>query len=310
MSVDAFCIQGFSTKICNSECERKDKQQWTSYTHSQSPCILYTPRSRRRYPLGATNPWTQEVVPFPPGAETGRQRRHRPDPGDPGLAPAPPRRTQSPTTPIHLRRGGYVQKRGPYGSKQPANRSRPRTEQSRPPNELRSQPHESPTPSEPQHEPPHRATLNKDTDIEHIPLNPNATNPLPHRGTPPQVNSMAEKPMKPHPHNASSTHSPALRTPAAPPPHIAPQGKGPAQLHPRPLAQQGRPHRAPHHDGTNSSTKRSQASSRHTGPVTPTTPPSATKNTTSLQRPPREKHYPAQLHRHRPADPNAGDPTP
>ncbi|MEQ2188865.1 hypothetical protein GOODEAATRI_019356 [Goodea atripinnis] len=68
--------------------QRKDKQQWTAYTHSHSPCILYTPRSRRRYPLGATSPRTQEVVPFPPGAETGRQRRHRPDPGDPGPAPA------------------------------------------------------------------------------------------------------------------------------------------------------------------------------------------------------------------------------
>ncbi|MEQ2235047.1 hypothetical protein ILYODFUR_037616 [Ilyodon furcidens] len=64
--------------------QRKDKQQWTSYTHSHSPCTLYTLRSRRWYPLGATSPQTQEVVPFPPGAETGRQRRHHPDPGDPG----------------------------------------------------------------------------------------------------------------------------------------------------------------------------------------------------------------------------------
>ncbi|MEQ2289722.1 hypothetical protein AMECASPLE_036104 [Ameca splendens] len=69
--------------------QRKDKQQWTSYTHSHSPCILYTPRSRRWYPLGAISPRTQEVVPFPPGAETGRQRRHCPDPGDPSPAPAP-----------------------------------------------------------------------------------------------------------------------------------------------------------------------------------------------------------------------------
>ncbi|MED6262901.1 hypothetical protein ATANTOWER_028912 [Ataeniobius toweri] len=69
--------------------QSKDKQQWTSYTHSHSPCILYTPRSRCRYPLGATSPRTQEVVPFPPGVETGRQRLHRPDPGDPDPAPAP-----------------------------------------------------------------------------------------------------------------------------------------------------------------------------------------------------------------------------
>ncbi|MEQ2280605.1 hypothetical protein AMECASPLE_021659 [Ameca splendens] len=69
--------------------QRKDKQQWTSYTHSDSPCILFTPRSSRRYPLGATSPRTQEVVPFSPGAETGRQRGHRPDPGSPGPAPNP-----------------------------------------------------------------------------------------------------------------------------------------------------------------------------------------------------------------------------
>ncbi|MEQ2312230.1 hypothetical protein AMECASPLE_028714, partial [Ameca splendens] len=55
-----------------------------------------------------------------------------------------------------------------------------------------------------------------DTNIEHMPPNPNTTNPLPHSGAPPQVNSIAEKPMKPHPYSASSTHSPALSTPAAP----------------------------------------------------------------------------------------------
>ncbi|MED6280487.1 RNA-binding region-containing protein 3 [Characodon lateralis] len=46
-------------------------------------------RSRRRYPLGATSPRTQEVVPFPPGAEAGKQHWYCPDPGDPGSAPAP-----------------------------------------------------------------------------------------------------------------------------------------------------------------------------------------------------------------------------
>ncbi|KAK5615159.1 hypothetical protein CRENBAI_005034 [Crenichthys baileyi] len=61
----------------------------------------------------------------------------------------------------------------------------------------------SPTPSEPQHEPCHRATPNRDTDIEHTSPNPNATNTPPpsppHRGTPPQVNSVAERPMRSHP---------------------------------------------------------------------------------------------------------------
>ncbi|MED6277332.1 hypothetical protein CHARACLAT_012304 [Characodon lateralis] len=42
-----------------------------------------------------------------------------------------------------------------------------------PPSEFRSQPHE------PQHEFPHRATPNQDTDIEHMPPNPNPMNPLP-----------------------------------------------------------------------------------------------------------------------------------
>ncbi|MED6268850.1 hypothetical protein CHARACLAT_026845, partial [Characodon lateralis] len=70
---------------------------------------------------------------------------------------------------------------------------------------------------------------NKDTDIEHMPPNPNATNHLPHRGTPPQVNSIAERPMKPHPPSASSTLSPALSTPAAPPPHSEPQRQGKAR---------------------------------------------------------------------------------
>ncbi|MEQ2285080.1 hypothetical protein AMECASPLE_028190 [Ameca splendens] len=52
--------------------QHKDKQQWTSYTHSHSPYILYTPRSRCRYPIGTTSPRIQEVDPFAPGVETGR----------------------------------------------------------------------------------------------------------------------------------------------------------------------------------------------------------------------------------------------
>ncbi|MEQ2180157.1 hypothetical protein GOODEAATRI_032753 [Goodea atripinnis] len=51
-------------------------KQWTSYTHSHSPYILYTPRSRCRYPIGTTSPRTQEVVLFPPGVETGRPLQH------------------------------------------------------------------------------------------------------------------------------------------------------------------------------------------------------------------------------------------
>ncbi|MED6293348.1 hypothetical protein CHARACLAT_009725 [Characodon lateralis] len=40
------------------------------------PYILYTPRSRCRYPIGTTSPQTQEVVPFPPGVKTGRLPQH------------------------------------------------------------------------------------------------------------------------------------------------------------------------------------------------------------------------------------------
>ncbi|KAK5611434.1 hypothetical protein CRENBAI_016904 [Crenichthys baileyi] len=165
----------------------------------------------------------------------------------------------------------------------------------------------------------HKATPNKDTDIEHMPPNPNATSPLPHRGTPPQVNSIAERPMKPHPHSASSTNSPALSTPAAPrsptTKRSATARQGPSTTPPPPTAATGQNPPSttpttgtptPHHDGTNSPTKKSLASGRHPGPVSPTRPPSATKNTTSL---PREKRYPAQLHYRRPADPNASDPT-
>ncbi|MEQ2254070.1 hypothetical protein ILYODFUR_039164 [Ilyodon furcidens] len=55
------------------------------------PYILYTPRSRCRYPIGATVPRTQEVVPFPPGVETVRPPQHQPS-----LVPAPPNPNATP----------------------------------------------------------------------------------------------------------------------------------------------------------------------------------------------------------------------
>ncbi|MEQ2242366.1 hypothetical protein ILYODFUR_035215 [Ilyodon furcidens] len=67
------------------------------HTLTHTPhALLYTPISRRRYPLGATSIWTQEVVPFPPGAETGTQRQHRQDPGDPANSTPKPRGRPSP----------------------------------------------------------------------------------------------------------------------------------------------------------------------------------------------------------------------
>ncbi|MEQ2233227.1 hypothetical protein ILYODFUR_019801 [Ilyodon furcidens] len=89
-----------------------------SYTHLDSPYILYTPRSRCRYPIGTTSPQTQEVVPFPSGVETVRPPQHL-NPGsclnlsDPVPDPDPPPRLQSPTTPILIRRW-VMYKRGVY----------------------------------------------------------------------------------------------------------------------------------------------------------------------------------------------------
>ncbi|MEQ2310715.1 hypothetical protein AMECASPLE_011965 [Ameca splendens] len=116
--------------------------------HSHSRYILYTPRSRCQYPIGATSPWTQKVVHFHPGVETGRPPQPlnlvRASPGlclkltDPCLDPDPPPRPQSPTTPILIQRGVHVQKRGLHGPNQSANHSRHRMKQSQPPNEFRS----------------------------------------------------------------------------------------------------------------------------------------------------------------------------
>ncbi|MEQ2290573.1 hypothetical protein AMECASPLE_004489, partial [Ameca splendens] len=45
---------------------------------------------------------------------------------DPGLDPTPPPQLPSPTSPILIRRGSHVQKRGLHGPNSPANQSRPR----------------------------------------------------------------------------------------------------------------------------------------------------------------------------------------
>ncbi|MEQ2298662.1 hypothetical protein AMECASPLE_007565 [Ameca splendens] len=86
--------------------------------------------------IGTTSPRTQEMVPFPPGVETGRPPQHLnlvwASPGsclhlsDPGPDPDPPPRPQSPTTPILIRGGGHVQKRGLHGPNKLANQSRHR----------------------------------------------------------------------------------------------------------------------------------------------------------------------------------------
>ncbi|MEQ2304547.1 hypothetical protein AMECASPLE_028199, partial [Ameca splendens] len=84
-------------------------------------------------PYGQPAPGLQEVVPFPPGAETGTPSQHLnlvwASPGsclnlsDPGPDPDPPPRPQSPTTPILIRGGGHVQKRGLHVQKNPSSRA-------------------------------------------------------------------------------------------------------------------------------------------------------------------------------------------
>ncbi|KAK5601518.1 hypothetical protein CRENBAI_024908 [Crenichthys baileyi] len=59
-----------------------------------------------------------------------------------------------------------------------ARQPEPTQDETLPPNQFRSQPHEPPSPHEPQHELLHRATPNQDTDIEHMPTNPDTMNPL------------------------------------------------------------------------------------------------------------------------------------
>ncbi|KAK5604870.1 hypothetical protein CRENBAI_008128 [Crenichthys baileyi] len=60
----------------------------------------------------------------------------------------------------------------------------------------------------------------KDTDIEHMPPNPNAMNPLPKaHGHTPTGELHARKPTKQHPQSASSRHSPPPNTPTASHPH-------------------------------------------------------------------------------------------
>ncbi|MEQ2165185.1 hypothetical protein GOODEAATRI_014320 [Goodea atripinnis] len=128
----------YTYKHSHPRTQRKDKQQWMSYTHSHSQYILYTARSRCRYPIGATGPRAQEVVPFPPGVKTGKPLQHQPRlvPATPNLSPKPdlPPQPQSLTTPILIQRGGHVQKRGLPRAYKSTNQNRHRMTQSQQPN--------------------------------------------------------------------------------------------------------------------------------------------------------------------------------
>ncbi|MED6282538.1 hypothetical protein CHARACLAT_033124, partial [Characodon lateralis] len=97
--------QSKTQPVANKQKKKKKKKQAHSHNHPLPPSCIHikslTPNVRMnnngRHTLthtphaysilpgpGATSPRTQEVVPFPPGAEAGRQRRYCPDPGDPG----------------------------------------------------------------------------------------------------------------------------------------------------------------------------------------------------------------------------------
>ncbi|MEQ2186884.1 hypothetical protein GOODEAATRI_033421 [Goodea atripinnis] len=154
--------------------------------HSHSPCILYTPRSRRRYPLGATSPRTQEVVPFPSGAEAGRQRRYCPDPGDPGLAPAPPPRPspqQLPSTSgegAMYKRGVHMAQSNPPTGAAPG-RSSPDPPTSSDPNPMSLPPPVNPNKNLPTGPPPTRTPTSNTSPRTQTPRIPTPTGAQPHR---------------------------------------------------------------------------------------------------------------------------------
>ncbi|MED6291720.1 hypothetical protein CHARACLAT_026450 [Characodon lateralis] len=111
------------------------------YTHSHSPYILYTLRSRYRYPRGATSPRIPGGGPLPSGMETSRLPQHQsrlmPALLEPGRPQTPtPSSDQPPTTPVPVRKWGHAQKMGLPGPNEPANQSHPRMKQSQPPNDF------------------------------------------------------------------------------------------------------------------------------------------------------------------------------
>ncbi|MEQ2238709.1 hypothetical protein ILYODFUR_036015 [Ilyodon furcidens] len=73
----------------------------TLYSQVQVP--VHPRGNQRSYPGGG---------PLPSWAETGRQRRHRPDPGDPGPAPAPPTPNPVPNNPDPPLERGVCTKEG------------------------------------------------------------------------------------------------------------------------------------------------------------------------------------------------------
>ncbi|MEQ2250794.1 hypothetical protein ILYODFUR_004491 [Ilyodon furcidens] len=93
------------------------------------------------------------------------------------------------------------------------------------------------------------STHNQDTDVEHMPPNPNAMNPLP-TGPHPTDELHRKKANKDTPTQCKLHKQPRSKHPTAfyPPPHSASrrQGKDTAQRHLslHPQAQQGRHHRA------------------------------------------------------------------
>ncbi|KAK5606570.1 hypothetical protein CRENBAI_018565 [Crenichthys baileyi] len=136
------------------------------------------------------------------------------------------------------------------------------------------------------------AMPNQDTDIGHMPPNPNTMNPLPtaHGYTPtgglhprkadeatPTQRKLHTQPCSKHPHHTARRDGKA-RAPrnATPAPPTGATGQTPLSTEPTTEPP------TPHQDGTKSPCKRSPASGKHSGSTSPTTPPQPHRHTTSL----------------------------
>ncbi|KAK5610761.1 hypothetical protein CRENBAI_026869 [Crenichthys baileyi] len=141
---------------------------------------------------------TQEVVPFPPG---GEDRQHQPR-----LVPAPPNPSDPNPDPSVSKNPHPNPERGPC-TKDRSTWSKRARQPELPLDET------VPTPHEPKHKFPHSATPNQETDIEHMPPNPNAMNPLPTGATGKTLPSTVPTTESPTPHQ-DGTNSPGKRSPA------------------------------------------------------------------------------------------------
>ncbi|KAK5601166.1 hypothetical protein CRENBAI_003222, partial [Crenichthys baileyi] len=185
----------------------------------------------------------------PPGAETGRQGL--------GSGPCP---EPSPQQPPSTSGEGAMYKRGVHMAQtNPPTRAAPGRSSPDPPTSSDPDPMSLPPPVNP------NMNLATGPPLTGTPISNTCPQTQTPRIPPPQVNSIAERPMKPHPPSASSTYSPALSTPATPrsptTQRAATARQGPRATPPPPTGTTGQtlPSTAPatgpptlQHDGTNS----------------------------------------------------------